>query len=363
MITSKIIANGILRSLGVLTLICLFLYFIYKIQTVIFYLIASIILCLIANPIVEFLKRKLKFSNTLAVILTLVLFLFTIIGIVLLFVPLVIAQGNNLSLLNTNSIQDKFIAIYNQFTVYLNAHHIPVSKNFNTSEITSKFNFQIITNFFSSILSLISTIGITIGSMFFISFFLLKDKIQFVTLLKFIIPDNNESKILNSIYKTKILLSRYFTGLLIQMILVCILYVTVLLIFGVKNAFVIAFLCAILNIIPYVGAFISMILASVLTLLSNINSDFQSVTLPTTIYVLIGFLIVHLIDSNVSQPMIFSRSVKSHPLEIFLIIVISGILFGITGMIVAVPFYTILKVVAKEFFPENKIIKVLTKNI
>ncbi|MEC4005143.1 AI-2E family transporter [Flavobacterium sp. SUN052] len=363
MITSKIIANGILRAIGVLTLIGVFLYFIYQIQTVLVYLIASIILCLIANPIVEFLKRKLKFSNTLAVITTLIFFFFTIIGIVLLFVPLVIAQGNNLSLLNTDLIQNKFIEIYNQFTIYLNEHHLPISKTFNTTDITSKFDFKILTNFFSSIIGLVSSIGITIGSMFFISFFLLKDKIKFVLLLKHIIPDNNESKILNSIYKTKELLSRYFTGLLIQMILVCLLYLIVLLVFGVQNAFVIAFLCALLNIIPYVGAFIGMILVSVLTLLSNINSDFQSVTLPTTIYVLIGFFIVHLIDSNVSQPIIFSRSVKSHPLEIFLIIVISGILFGITGMIVAVPFYTIVKVVAKEFLPENKIIKVLTKNI
>ena len=363
MITSKIIANGILRALGTLSLIGVFIYFIYQIQTVIVYLIASVILCLIANPIVEFLKRKLKFSNTIAVISTLVFFFLIIVGVVLLFVPLVIDQGNNLSLLNTNTIQNKFIEIYNQFTIYLKNHHLPISKTFNAADITSKFDFKILTNFFSSILGLVSSIGITIGSMFFISFFLLKDKIQFVTVLRYIIPDNNESKILNSIYKTKELLSRYFTGLLIQAILVCIMYLIVLLIFGVENAFVIAFLCALLNIIPYVGAFIGMILVSILTLLSNINSDFQSITLPTTIYVLIGFLIVHLIDSNISQPIIFSRSVKSHPLEIFLIILISGILFGIAGMIVAVPFYTILKVVAKEFLPENKIIKVLTKNI
>ena len=85
--------------------------------------------------------------------------------------------------------------------------------------------------------------------------------------------------------------------------------------------------------------------------------------LPTTIYVLSGFWIVQIIDNNVSQPSIFSKSVSSHPLEIFLIILIAGFIFGILGMIVAVPLYTIFKVIGKEFFPENKIIMLLTKDI
>ena len=78
---------------------------------------------------------------------------------------------------------------------------------------------------------------------------------------------------------------------------------------------------------------------------------------------LIGFWIVQIIDNNLSQPIIFSKSVSSHPLEIFLVILIAGFLFGILGMIVAVPLYTILKVFGKEFFPDNKIIQLLTKDI
>jgi predicted PurR-regulated permease PerM len=98
-------------------------------------------------------------------------------------------------------------------------------------------------------------------------------------------------------------------------------------------------------------------------MLSNLGSDFQTVILPTTIYVLIGFWIVQVIDNNLSQPLIFSKSVSSHPLEIFLVILIAGFLSGILGMIIAVPLYTILKVIGKEFFPENKVIQLFTKNI
>jgi predicted PurR-regulated permease PerM len=136
-----------------------------------------------------------------------------------------------------------------------------------------------------------------------------------------------------------------------------------LLIFGIPNAIVIAFLCAVLNIIPYIGPLIASILAAILTMISNLGTDFQSEILPTTLYVLLGFWIVQIIDNNVSQPIIFSKSVNSHPLEIFLVILIAGFLFGILGMIMAVPLYTIIKVIGKEFFPENKIIQLLTKDI
>lgn len=363
MITSKNIANGILRAIGVLALICLLLYFIYQIQTVIVYLVVAVIFSMIANPIVEFLRKRLKFSNSLAVIATMILFLLLITGLIMLFVPLITSQSTNLSLLDTKSIEDRSIELYNQLSIYLSDHNIEINKIFKETDITSRLNFNFLTDFFNSIIGTISSFGIGLVSVFFISFFFLKDKVQFIVGMKKLLPDDHEEQILNSIEKTRLLLTRYFLGLLLQLTIIFILYLIVLLIFGVENAIVIAFLCGLLNVIPYVGPFIASILAGILTMLSNIGNDFQDVILPTTIYVSIGFFIVQLIDNNISSPIIFSKSVNSHPLEIFLVILVIGILFGITGMIIAIPLYTTLKVIGKEFFPENKVIKILTKNL
>lgn len=363
MITSKNIANGILRAIGVLALVCLSLYFIYQIQTVIVYLIVAVIFSMIANPIVEFLRRRLKFSNSLAVVSTMIFFLLLITGLIMLFVPLITSQSTNLSLLDTKSIENRSIELYNQLNIYLSSHNIEIEKIFKETDITSRLNFNFLTDFFNSIIGTISSFGIGLVSVFFISFFFLKDKVQFIVGMKKILPNDHEEQILNSIEKTRLLLTRYFLGLLLQLTIIFILYLIVLLIFGVENAIVIAFLCGLLNVIPYVGPFIASILAGILTMLSNIGNDFQDVILPTTIYVSIGFFIVQLIDNNISSPIIFSKSVNSHPLEIFLVILIIGTLFGITGMIIAVPLYTTLKVIGKEFFPENKVIKILTKNL
>ncbi len=361
--TSNIVSTGILKALGFIALVLLGLVFIYKIQAVIVYVIVAIIFTMIANPIVEILRRKLKFSNTLAVFFTLLIFMLLFVGLLFMFVPLLIDQGNNLSLLDTNSIEKRTLDLYSKITLYLSNHGIDASKIIKEAELTKKLNFNYFTDFFNAILNTISSFGIGMASVFFIVFFFLKDKVSFIVGFKKLLSDSNEEKILNSLEKIRNLLTRYFIGLLVQLTVICILYLVVLWIFGVQNAFVIAFLCAILNIIPYVGPLIGSVLAGILTMLGSINADFQSETLPTTLYVMIGFFIVQLIDNNISSPIIFSKSVNSHPLEIFLIILIAGILFGIVGMIIAVPAFTILKVIGKEFFPENKLVKAMTKNI
>ena len=96
---------------------------------------------------------------------------------------------------------------------------------------------------------------------------------------------------------------------------------------------------------------------------SYLGSDFSSVILPKTIFVAIGYIIAQIFDNFLSQPYIFSNSVKSHPLEIFLVIIAGGFLFGVTGMIIAIPLYTACKVIGKVFFSENKLVKKLTKNL
>lgn len=361
--TSKIIANGILKAIGFLVLIAGSLYFLYEIQTVIIYLIIALILTLIGNPILEFFKIRLKFKNTLATVITLLLFILIISGFIMLFIPLISDQGQNLSLLKTAEIEKNVIQLTNQISVFLESHHIDASRMLKEANITSKLNFYIIPNFLNALLGTISNFGIGLASVLFITFFFLKDKLLFINGAKKLIPDNHEDKILNSLHKINHLLSRYFIGLLLQLFIVFVLYLIVLLIFGIQNAIIIAFLCAVLNIIPYIGPLIASVLAAVLTMLNNLGADFQTEVLPTTLYVLLGFWIVQIIDNNVSQPIIFSKSVSSHPLEIFLVILIAGFFSGILGMIVAVPLYTILKVIGKEFFPENNLIQLLTKNI
>lgn len=363
MVNSKAITTGIVRALGIIVIAALALYFLYQIQSVIIYLVVSLILTLIGSPIVEFLKNKLKFNHIAATATTISLFFIIIIGLIMMFIPLILSQGENLSLLNTGEIEKSLLQLINKITAFLESHNIDSSRMLKEANITSKLNFSFIPNLFNSIINTISSFGIGLASVMFITFFFLKDRLKFIASAKYLMPDAQQDRIINSLLKVNHLLSRYFIGLLIQLFIVFVLYLIVLLIFGIQNAVLIAFLCAVLNIVPYIGPLIASVVAAVLTMIGNLGSDFQTEILPLTIYVMIGFWIVQLIDNNVSSPIIFSKSVSSHPLEIFLVVLVAGYLLGIVGMIVAIPFYTVLKVFGKEFFPKNKIIQLLTKNI
>lgn len=360
MVTSKTIANGILRAVFIGVALYILLMFLFKIQSVIIFLFISLIVSMVASPIVYFLKRRLRFNHTVAVLVTLLLFLILLAGFIMLFVPLIITQSENLSLLDTAKLEQDIVNLLNRINDYFSSHNIDAQNLLKEAGITSSLNFNFIPNLINGLIGTLSGFGVGLGAVLFISFFFLKDRNLFIASAKKILPDAHEDKIINSFRKINYLLSRYFIGLIIQITVLFILYLIVLLIFGVQNAFIIAFITALLNIIPYIGPLIATVLVIVFTLLGNMTADNM---LATTIYVLIGYTVAQIIDNNVSTPLIFSNSVNSHPLEIFIVILASGFVFGILGMIVAVPLYTVIKVVAKEFFPKNPVVKILTKDI
>lgn len=363
--TSKELSSGIVRATLILTAIILALLFLYKISTVIIYCLISVVFTLLLNPFVLFLKRKLKFKNTLAVVVSMTFVILLLIGIGFLFIPLLISQGENLSLLDIHSLEQNYNRLLSNVINYLESYNIDVEKVFKSTNLTSFSNFEFIPNFLNTIVNTIGNIGMGFASVLFISFFLLKERASFFNAFRNVLPLNQKEKILNSVNKINEMLSKYFLGLLLQLFIILVLYSLVFFIFGVQNALIIALLCAVLNIVPYIGPIIATCIAGLLIMISSIGTgvDFATETVPTTIYVLIGMLIIQVIDNNISAPLIFSKSTNSHPLEIFLVVLIAGILSGITGMIIAVPFYTCLKVIGKEFLPENKVIKALTKNL
>lgn len=365
--TANTISKGILRAVVVILGVALLLFFLWKIQSVIAYLTIAAVVALIGSPIVYFLKSKLKFPNLLAVILTMLLLMGIFAGIIALFVPLLTEQGKKLSLLNIDDLQLKLNSVYMEFTQYFGATPESVTEILEDSDIEKdvlkNFNVGFIPNFLNTFLDVLSTASIGLFSVLFISFFFLKDRLLLQKGILTLVPKSNETKTKNSISKINGLLSRYFVGLLLQILVLFIIYAITLLVVGIENAIVIAFLCALFNIIPYIGPIIGAVVMIMLTMTSNLGLDFSTVVLPKAGYVMIGLGVGQLVDNFFSQPLIFSNSVKSHPLEIFLIIIIAGLLFGVVGMIVAVPGYTALKVILKEFLSDNKVVISLTKQL
>jgi predicted PurR-regulated permease PerM len=325
--------------------------------------VVAAIISLIGRPIVLFLRNKFKFSNLLAASVSLLVLGSLLFGIISLFIPLVIQQGENLSLLNLNELEYKLEKLMNEISLFLNLDPTNIEQYSSLKNFINTDNLGVIPEFLNHLLSLLGSFTIGLFSVTFISFFLLKDSHILENAILVFVNEKSEGRLKKSFEKIKNLLSRYFLGLLLQITILLIMYSIILLLFGIKNAIVIAFLCALLNLIPYIGPLIGAVLMMFLTMTSNLEADFSTVILPKTIYVMIGFFIGQLIDNFFSQPFIFSNSVRSHPLEIFIVILAGGTLMGTTGMIVAIPLYTGLKVIFKAFLSENKIVKSLTQDL
>lgn len=168
---SRDISKGILRALGIVLGIAIILFFIYKIQSVIVYIAISVVISLTGRPIVLFLRRRLKFNNMLAVATTMVLLLGLIIGLVGIFIPLLVEQGQNLSLLNIDQLQINVENLYNEAASHFNLKELHVEESLQQSGLLANVNFAIIPEFLNTLISGLGSFSIGLFSVLFISFF------------------------------------------------------------------------------------------------------------------------------------------------------------------------------------------------
>ncbi len=215
----------------------------------------------------------------------------------------------------------------------------------------------------SGLIGLTGELFIGIFSVAFITFFILRERGILRDMIQALFPHNIESKVDTVLITIRNLLSRYFIGLVIEILLVGVLISIGLVILGVKNAIMIGFFAGLFNVIPYVGPIMGGVLGISFTIVGALDLDFYTGILPLLGKVVVVFVAVQLVDNFVFQPFIYSSSVKAHPLEIFVVILMGANLAGIGGMILAIPVYTILRVVAREFFQQFEIVRSITQRM
>ena len=177
------------------------------------------------------------------------------------------------------------------------------------------------------------------------------------------VPSRYEQQTKQAVDETSRLLIRYFIGILIQVTIITLIVSLSLMLMGVKNALLIGFFAGIMNVIPYIGPLVATALGVMITLSSNLELSFYDEMIPLIVKVLLVFMFTRLIDDIILQPNIFSKSVKAHPLEIFIIVLVGAKIGGILGMVLAIPFYTAFRVIGKVFLSEFRVIQQLTKNM
>lgn len=344
----------------------------YFFSDIIAYLAIASVITLIGRPIMDMLLKirikRFKLSPAVAAVIT----LGSIIGILMLlfslFIPTLAEQTIKLQdSVNLAEVENGLTEPIEGLEAWIKSYNL-VDESFELlpylQEVARDFVQTIqISGIASEIVGFTGSLFIGLFSVAFITFFMLKERTIGRNMIQALLPDNIEAKVDHVMVTIRKLLSRYFIGLMVEILLVGGLIAIGLGILKVENAAVIGFFAGLFNIIPYVGPIIGGIVAIVFTIISSLELDFYSQLLPLLAQVVGVFAVVQMLDNFVFQPFIYSNSVKAHPLEIFIVILMGANLAGIGGMILAIPVYTILRVIGAEFFSQFEVVRTITENM
>lgn len=362
-------ARNILLIAGGIFLIFLIWYF----SAIVTYILISVVLSFIGRPLVRWLSnlhyKNIRIPKGIAAFITLIAIWVVFISFFRFIIPLLVNELETLSEIDLeaflNSIEEPLSKL---MRLSGNEPLLVEDKTFYdilVEQLTTKINLSKLPDIFAFVAGTIGELFIGFFSVSFITFFFLKEKSMVKEGILLLVPTNMEEKVSHILESISYLLRRYFIGIILEVFMVMLLDTVGLKLVGLdfNHAIIIGFFCGLFNVIPYLGPWMGAILGLLIGAALNLNADFMSHTLHLLVLMAIVFLSVQIIDNVLFQPLIYSSSVKAHPLEIFLVIIAAGSLAGVLGMFLAIPTYTIVRVIAKEFFVNMKLVRKLTENL
>ena len=353
-------------GLGIIGTLC------WYFSNVLIYILLAVVVSLIAQPIMSLLRKiqikGRKAPDWLLAMLTLITITAIFFSVITLIVPIISGIIKGVSLDSIEAVARHISGPLAEFNARLCNAFPKLGSDFRIEvaaiqELKKFFDPSIFSSMLGSAASILTSLGIGIFSVVFISFFFIKDDGQFTAIVRALVPDRHEEEAAKAISDISYLLSRYFIGVMIEVVGVALVnFLGLLLVarLGFNAAIGIAFMTGILNIMPYVGPLLGGVMGTVLGLVIK----YSSVTpvgldvgfIAFTLILVAIFSFTQLIDNILYQPVIYSTSIKAKPLEIFIVLLIAGTLAGPLGMIVAIPSYTVVRVVAYRFFRRYKAI-------
>jgi predicted PurR-regulated permease PerM len=348
---------------GVILLVLGFLAWYF--HTIIAYIIISGVISLIIQPLHRLLLKvhigKLKIPEALSAFTSLMALYLSAASVLSLFLPLITTEAKRLAQLDLDQVVTMVSGPIDSLQIYINSFHLGTvdiqaeAKNAlagvaDASQIGNSLNY---------IFGVTGDVFIALFAITFISFFFIKDEGLLYKMIMAPIPEKYMEKVSSAMSQSKKLLTRYFIGVIIEVAIIFTIVSVGLALLGVENAILIGFLAGLFNVIPYVGPMIGALLGIIIGITTNVEV-WNIAVLGFMGKMALVYAVAQVLDNVVLQPYIYSQSVKAHPLEIFLVIIMAGNVAGIVGMIVAIPAYSIFRVFIREFFNEFKVVKELT---
>lgn len=366
------LADYIIKIAGLAAMVAICCIF----SNVLVYILSAVVVSLIGHPIVRIFRKihikKLHIPDWISALLTILIIVTMLALIIAVMIPMVMNIINEASVASDSTVSGtSWIEGVNQWLIGIFPGLGP-DFNLITSllkVLSDALSFSGVTGFVGSVAGVVVDIVVGVFTVSFISFFFLKDETLFGRIICALVPNKIEQMVSKTLDEIRQLLSRYFVGLLLEMLgvaLINFLGIWLIARLDVSYALGIAVIAGILNIIPYIGPLIGEVIGALLGMI--LKAGIPGIGLDVNVWlfgliILAIMLAVQLIDNFVFQPLIYSTSIKAHPLEIFIVFLMAGHIGGIVGMLVAIPAYTVIRVIAVRFFYRFKIIQRLVPDL
>jgi predicted PurR-regulated permease PerM len=341
---------------------------VYVFRKILLYMVLAAVVGFVGDPLVDQFEkinfRQWKMPRWVGAILTLGIMLCLLTGIVALFYPLIQSEIFMIQQIDVEHIEQNLALHFPQQVQWMRDNGIQSDTYLQLlKETQQRLSFSYFSAYFTDALSWIFAVVGGFISVLFMSFFFLKDEELFYKILLSVTPDQHVDKMKNIVIHTKKTLSRYFGGLVIQIILMTVMIGIGLSIAQVPNAWLIALFSGLMNVIPYLGPLISFGFALLIGISSSLSVQASDSMSGLVVGITTVYLVAQCIDAFLVQPLILGGSIRVHPLELFIVLMAAATVGGIPAMAVALPVYTILRIAAREWLIEFKWVKQLTQNM
>jgi predicted PurR-regulated permease PerM len=343
----------------------------WYLRSVIAYFLVAALISFIASPLMGWMEKYVRWKKNplprwIYALCILTFLLVSLFGLLRLIIPPLLEQADRISHISADDFKRSFGPPLADLQHYLSTWGIEGQK-YSPDQIKLDFMHWIqstdIRMAVAEIFNGVSTASGWIFSVLFITFFFLKEKYLLYRLIHTLTPDNIEPRMQKVLRAIQTLLGNYFRSVLLQ-IMVFGGYIFIgLSIVGEPYALTIAVFCGFINLISYIGPALGLCMALLFSIGGHIGADFYTSILPHLMEVSTVFGIAILLDNLVSYPLIFSNSLKIHPLELFFVVLAGFQFAGLGGMIVAAPVYTMLRIIAKEFLQGFEVIRSITRGV
>lgn len=308
-------------------------------------IIMAAILYYLMNPVVDFLEKK----NVKRIYSILGLFVF-VAGLLIWGVVVIIPKIQEQTISFVNNFPDYIKVVESSVDdVLANPLFSQVQEQLEASwekifawmtkiiQNMSKATFENLGNFFGAVAS----VFIAIITMPFILFYLLKDGKKLAPYAVSYLPTKWRTPTLNVLKEMNQQVSSYIRGQLTVAFLVCLIFMIGFAIIGLDYAVTLGIIAGILNLIPYLGSFLAMIPAIFLGIVGG----------PILLLkVLIVFVVEQTLEGRFISPLILGNQLSIHPITILFVLLTSGKMFGLTGVILGIPVYAATKVLIKAIY-------------